>query len=842
MEMAFDAAGRIEGLWLRGNDPAQSGSELDLICPDIQFGEERSRDYAPGTILIGVRASPEEPWVLSRNRALESWVESVSADEIRLVYDMGLLPWIRAEGVYQSDRGQAGCVRWRVHLTNESPHEVEVGELAFPMAFNNLYWASTRDGAGLRDLWTSRCAVHKSIAGAASYLFVTPLDPQGGGLLVHPADDTEWEFYASVPGSLNTGYRWAGIPVVYVHSKAAIEREGWKTWFNSHSSTVLRPGEQRSYTMEFRPAIRDRFDGVAEALVQAGRPAMRVLPSAVSPHDVGVGIEIAGCQPVRFSFDAPVESETDSDEEGGFCFVRSGAPTPVRVSFHDQLGRTSHSHLLLIEPIERLIDRRAEWILRNQVHQEPGSLFHAAILPVELTSGRRAVEVGGLAGSFAAECGLADALFLAEKNTFRARRDEVRALDAAIEQFVRDDLQNPLDDVVGSVLADEQTVASNASKPTAYCLLFNLYRAMAHISRTYGETSQGSDEYLRRAFRTARALYRHCLDRSYRDRGLLLHAGIWELIRELRREGLRAEADELEERAVQRATELLREDYPYAGESLWDTSGFQDLMAAAMALRYADHTERIQRCLFGGRPLAASWWWCGSDFRFWDDSDGYTHPVLSDKGEVCHGYTSVGNSRVFFDQLDEDYGELPDVYLRAAMGGALGAWALVRSDGAASMGFCPDSASRLLGFLPFTGDLGIALYEYLRLAASYVLPSRGQGTFTFGCHYEFSDGVHKVRPWDGVGRRVVLRQFHAEFRTSFGSIRNLWLDGRKRWASLDVSNDSDRDVRAEVEVKGLWGTTLECGGRRVKALGEGFQVTTVLPKGGMVRLDMRVLP
>jgi len=842
IDITFDSAGRMASLWLHAEEPNATGQELDLLCPNVQFGEEHARDYSPGTILIGVRSGPDEPWILSRNRGLENCDESIGGAEVQMTYDMGLLPWISAEGVFRSVVGPRGCVQWEVTLTNTSSRPVEIGELAFPMAFNNVYWAPARDGASLRELWNSRCFFHKAVCGAASYLYVTGMDPVGPGLLVHPAGDTEWEFYSSVAGSLNTAYRWGGIPVVFVHSKAALEREGWPTWFNRHTSVVMEPDESRTYRTEFRLAHRDRFDGTAEALIAAGRPTMRLFPSAVSPHDVGVGIEIAGCQPKRFFYDVPVEEETDADEEGGFCFVRSERPGPVRVAFEDDRGRVGYAHVLLIEPIERLIDRRAEWIVANQVHEEPGTLFHGAILPVELTTMRRAVEVGGMAGSFAVECGMADALFLAEKNTFRARRTEVRALDGYLGKFVRDDIQNPLDDVVGGVLTDDHTVASNASRPTAYCLLFNLYRAMAQVARSYGETAKSPDEYLRCAFRTARALYRHCLDRSFRDRGLVLLAGIWELIRELRLEGMRSEADELEERAVQRATEVLREDYPYAGESVWDTTGFQDLMASAMALRYADHAERISRCVFSGRPLAPSWWWCGSDLRFWDDSDGFTHPVLTDKGELCHGYTSVGNSRVFFDLMDEDYGELPDVYLRSAMAGALGAWALVRSDGAASMGFCPDSASKLFGYVPFTGDLGIALYEYLRMAAAYVLPTRGQGTYTFGCHYEYADGTHRVRPWDGVGRRIVLRQINAEFRTSYGSIRDLWLDGRKRWASLDLSNDSDKDVRAEVVAKGMWGTVLECGGRKASAIDGQFALSVLLPKHGKVKLDVRVLP
>jgi hypothetical protein len=157
------------------------------------------------------------------------------------------------------------------------------------------------------------------------------------------------------------------------------------------------------------------------------------------------------------------------------------------------------------------------------------------------------------------------------------------------------------------------------------------------------------------------------------------------------------------------------------------------------------------------------------------------------------------------------------------------------------MGFCPDSASKMFGHSVLSGDVGMALYEYLRLAGSYVLPSRSYGVFTFGCHFESEDGQYRVRPWDGVGRKVILRQIGAEFSTSFGRILELSMDSRKRNLQVELHNPSDKDMKAEFRARGLWGTVFESGGRRLEAADGEVVATVSLPKRGRLMLELKVI-
>ena len=93
-----------------------------------------------------------------------------------------------------------------------------------------------------------------------------------------------------------------------------------------------------------------------------------------------------------------------------------------------------------------------------------------------------------------------------------------------------------------------------------------------------------------------------------------------------------------------------------------------------------------------------------------DDTE-LPHPAMEDKGEMCLGPTSSANSEILFRTLSRDVLSVPDGILRLAFGGMLGVWALVKPDGSASTGFCPDPASKQFGMSPNTGTVGLALFR-----------------------------------------------------------------------------------------------------------------------------------
>lgn len=818
--MEFGPGGRITQLWAADPGLPDEGEEFQFILPALGFGEESSENLCPGTILLSARTDPDDPWISSRNSEATKFIEDSESPfedgSVSYEYDFPFLPEISATGRFYEAPGQMPQIVWELEIKNTGRKTIEIGELGFPLALNNFY-----DGFGwtdeqLKRLWTSRLYLHQFIGGAASYLFAQRMTSEPPGLLIFPGENTGWEFSMHVQGSLSTPHQWEGIPVVYVHSRATMDREGWNSWWNQHTSLILEPGDSRKFEMRFIPADRDKQDGVNQTLALCGRPAIKVLPSAVAPYEVGIGVEIQGVRPTRFFVTKDAETETDVDEEGGFCFVKPREPGPIRVSFEDNKGRLSHVHLMFTERIEDLIRKRAQWIQKNQVFQDPTSRLHQGILMANYESATVVTDPEEYTISSGLECALADALFLAEKNSLYPDRQEILAVDNMIGEFLQDDIQNPSNMAVASYLDTAKGGASYFGRPMAYPAVFNLYHAMYKVAKTYGEAKQRPHTYLRWAAETATAMFRFGWRNYVRTVGVLGYSQVYQILIDLQKEQMTEEYKALFSLVENKAKEMVKQEYPYAGESVLDTSGFEEVYAAAMFLDNDEHLERTLRCAFASRSLAPSWWWYGSDKRSWDGADSTPQKALLDRGEACLAHTTISNSAIFFAGLDRDYLAIPDAYMRLAFGGLIGPWALVRGDGACSMCYCPDPSSRHHGYNPFTGASGLGYFHYLRTAGAYVMPSRGGGEYMFGCHFETKEDRYVVTPWDGVGRKVVLRQIGAEFHLSFGKITRVELDLRKRWAQITVENPSDKSIKADIEMHGLWGNLLQVQGKNVQ--------------------------
>jgi hypothetical protein len=842
ISMEFGSGGRIQQLWVADPTLREPGEEFQCVLPPISFGEEFSEDYSPGTFLIGARTDPREPWVLSRNTDAETLADDPNGVVFR--YELPLLPEIEARGRFFELGQPIPQIVWQLELRNAGRSSIEIGELAFPMALNNIYEGHSRTDSGLEELWSDRLYLHKSIGGAASYLFAQRLNARPPGLLIFPGDETSWEFYGHVPASLQTSFRWEGIPMVYVHSRASIEREGWPTWFNGHSSLILEPGESRRFETRFAPADRERIDSVFPTLAACGRPTVKLFPGAVAPAHVGIAVEIDGAVPSLFRTDSKADLETDTDENGGFAFVKPDHPGPIKLTFDDKQRRRSSVHLLFTDPLDELIQRRATWIVEHQVQEAPPKNLAGAILPADLKTSRPHIDPDSFMGSFGVVSSLADALYLAEKNTLYPVEWEIRVLDRFIEEFLRDDVQNPGDDSVGSSFSDDVSVATDTARPHVYPLVACFYQAMYRTSRFFGSTAHTPEVYLRWAARTAIAMFDCALGRDPHLSGIPVAAHLSSIVDDLQGAGEFELAEQLDRRIRNRYRTLLRKKYPYAGDSLWTTDGFEEVFAAALALRDEEQLERCIRCAFAARSLAPSWWWYGSDKRYVEYSEGVPHPVLRDAGELCLGPSTPANSGIFFKMLDRDYLQLPDAHLRQAFGGLLGVWALVRPDGAASMGFCPDAASKQFGVAPLTGDVGISLFQYLRHTGAYVLPSRSSGVATFGCHFEAesdpSQDLYTVRPWDGVGRKVVVRQVGLEIESLHGGITQVRFDARKRWAEVRLRNATERDLKLPLRVRGMWGEDFEILGNSAKSTAGELTFSADVPRSGEVNVEVRV--
>ena len=767
MHFEFGETGRITQMWVMDMD-APDGEEIEFVAPRIQMGEETTEDFFPGTILISARTDPEEPWIGSRNQSaerLEHEEEGIAFD-----YEFPFLDDLRVVGTYRYVAEPVPHVTWDIEIRNRSRQSVEIGELGFPMGFNNVLEVNGRDERAIEDLYDHRVHLHLNIARAGSYLHAARVSGEGVGILVMPGEGTEWEFANSVPASLHSPYRWPGIPISYVHSRATVEREEWPEWFNGHSTFVLEPGDVRKVQIIFAPVGRPAEEELPKVISQLGKPAVKIFPGAIIPVDIPVGIEVAGPTPTEFHVIPEFELETDADENGGFCLAKPEVAGPFTVRWTDVQGQTTDLHLLAISPVAELLDRRARYIVEKQVIAE--GLYAGAI-----TSCDNRPEPDDnewlIAQPNAMEFGLSEALFLAAKNLRRPNQKELDVL-ADYAKFLRQHVVHPATFDVGTDLGEKRTPALRryAGLPYLYA-----HAVFARLARLVDAGLMADAGFSTAADRILNAFY--MLPEYYSMHGsghfafLLLADG--ELTTE-------------------------KEDLPEWSADFWAERAERD---------YRDHqftrAAKNRRALFAGRSSAPHWWTFGSDLRF--SHPKVPHPALTDTAVMSHGPSAPAALYALRDLLDKEPLGDYEMAMRTAVGGYLAPFAYIRGDGAASMGFTADPASAQYGMSTTGGDLGVALTLALEAGVTGGYLRGGSSGFTIGCQIENDDSSFRLRPYD-VAQAVRVPALGFLVTTTAGAIEYVDIQADLRRAEIHLANRGDLKLNALVTVSGLWGETM----------------------------------
>lgn len=817
----FDQRGRIMQWWL-SDGAGGYGLDLQFVCPNVTIGDETSEEYLPGTILLGARTAPDEPWLVSRNTGAKI---SSGENSVEMDYEFSLLPEFEVKGVFAESQDRPGIITWDITIKNRSKQSIEIGELALPFALNNLLEGQQIGDEGMNTLLTERLVLHEYIGGSASFVSARRLCGDGPGLVIFPGKDSPWEFYHHSPMSIRHSPGWEGIPIVYIHSQATIDREDWESWIYGHSSLVLEPKETRTFQVCFGIiAPKHHMDPVL-ALADHGNPIFRCTPGCVSPIDVPVYVETAGTRPTQLEASAEdCEIETESDEYGALSLLRKSKPGPVRVSMEDMEGRESWTDLWFTAPLRDLIQARANYICQHQIAQE--GPFKHGILVTENDGHTQLPDAfntpWGIIGS------LADALFLVEKNRVYPDLEQIEIIDRYIEQFLLKKFQKPGQGTFGAISPNwEGGVAMDASRAQIYVHAARLYIALSKLAPIRG-LSRTSEEYLALGENTVRAMIRFADKESFVAQPLYgageLHQ--FEIWREFRK-GF-----------------LDRYRLPFWNGRDFSTTTFGEISTMAEGDRAISATGSVEQLLITMKSPAPNWWSYGTEPRSQTEYDG--NPWLQDFGQSFPSFTTVSNSRAMTGWIERDYIRLDETNVRLAFAGLLAPWAMVKEDGSASMGFSPDLSSKNWGISPVTGDIGFALADYLRTSSCYLLSNQDRGFINFGMHFDTypNDGmtVFRLEPWDGVGRRIVVRHLNLIVECEGAKMDLLEFDINLRWLKVSIDNTNETLERAvRIKVDGLWGSKFAVEGADFAIRQGVLELQTQLEGTRLKEIEVRVV-
>ena len=497
---------------------------------------------------------------------------------------------------------ETDALTWTITLTNDSPRQLEIGDLAVPFNF--------AERAGARgDIYTRKLLRHSFVAGHGSWIYWQRSNGEGPYLVMTPMGDTKFEFQ----DTNGTAAGLAGF-TPYVHAKAAAAgaMSDGGSWRLPVTSLRLAPkgstGSSASYTFRFRWA-RD-FAGVRDVLHDEQKFDISVVPGMVVPTDLPAMFSlrtknaVAG---IEAEHPAATKIETVTTKQADTRVYRVRFSTlgenTLRVKYGD--GRWTTLEFFVTEPLETVIQKRAAFLASTHQHKDPSKWYVGVYSDWDqkneiLRSPDDRDSLSAWLTDANDDAGNARPAFLASKNVFFPNQTEIESLELYISKYLWGGMQMTDKEKYPYAIygipnfranresADEgRNGRAHVWRIYDYPHIVMLYHRMYQIAKFYPDRVKHLDAqtYLERAYRTAVAYWTVPLtvEKWSADAvGTMNEAFIPELIQALDREGkpewartLRGYWEGKVERFVNRTPNL------YGSEFAFDSTGFESTGAFA---------------------------------------------------------------------------------------------------------------------------------------------------------------------------------------------------------------------------------------------------------------------
>jgi hypothetical protein len=629
-------------------------------------------------------------------------------------------------GVTQKFDLQGDLLEWTVTLANRGRSEVEVTDLAVPLAF------AERTGAR-GDIYTKKLLRHSLVNGHGSWVYWQRSNGVGPYLVMIPTGQSKFEYQDSAGGAFT--------PYIHAKQASAVALAAGGTWRLPISDLKLTPagtaGSTRTYTFRFRWA-RD-FAGVRDALFEEGKLDTVIAPGMVVPSDLPAMISLRTKQSI-----AAVEPEHAGSTKVEFVGDKGQGAKVYRVQFsklgENMLkvrygnGQWASLEFFVTEPLETVIKKRAKFLVTHHQHKDPSKWYHGVYSDWDqkneiLRSPEDRDNLSAWLTDANDDAGNARPAYVASKNVFFPDQDQIDSLELYISKYLWGGMQMTDKEKYPYAIYGIPNFMANRSSPDEgrngqahvwriydYPHIVMLYFRMYHIATFYPSRVKYLDAagYLERAYRTAVAYWTVpiAIEKWSADAvGTMNEAFIPELIDTLEREGkaewaktLRGHWEGKVDRFVNRTPNL------YGSEFAFDSTGFESTGSFAKYALTRDPEFRRKVSLEAAKKFSDFQLLLNVSDRGWLETTYYQ--VGSDyRGNLTYllSYMSqMGGWSILQHALH--FAEDPTDYLRLGYASTLSSWALVNSgtkesgygywfpglnnDGATGGGFMPDARGR----------------------------------------------------------------------------------------------------------------------------------------------------
>ncbi len=702
---------------------------------------------------------------------------------------------------------------WDISLENVSGEPVTVGDLGLPLPFNEFWTAGDQ-------IYETRAVDHSFVGQNGSYIYVTRPSGQGRFLLMTPDQTTDagFEYQDHWRTSERESYEAAwcqdqsgwqnGLNVFYIHSDY-IKKTG--RGYLENTSLSLDAGQKHDYIFNFTAVADDKDlgsklyeEGLMDAVAVPGMtfarnmPAKMYLHTKASKDDLSIEVKcpdelnlhddkkntVSSTLPhqgdASFTYEKTVELDGEQYHVYDLKFYDLGQHN-VEVTWQ---GKKTTFQFYIMDDIDKALDTHSTFMVEKTQLDLPGQtgdkVFDDWMMDQKTT--RNNVENDYFNMSYwgwGDDWGLTHGTFLAEKNVYQPKAEEVKALDEYLDVAIWNGL---MQEHQGDYLIHDFLMNEPNSSPTyrgyAYPHIYNTYFEMYKIASKYPDLidyKESADTYLLRAYNILNALYNGQGVAYNWGTGVMGESTTPVIIEALRAEGHEAEAKNVESIMDEKYDSFKSQKYPYGSEYSYDNTGEEAVyVLAKMQLENNKDTANAARMLSaindktracrGTQPIwyeysvpvtncGENWWqfqysmsligFCMDDYIRYQ-ANGYNQDEKALAQRLSYA-AKLGNlTCINSGQIDADSENI-----------GAAAWTYQAEMG--NLGGQGTGGGKLHnGWRQMTGEADLGLFGAVQILSSDVADDPVFGLFGYGCEVNKTGGNYEITPLDGLYTKLNL--------------------------------------------------------------------------------------
>ena len=716
-------------------------------------------------------------------------------------------------------------------LINKTDKAIEIGELGIPMVFNNIITDRKLPEAHEKNSFSD-----PYIGLDAGYIQVTRLKGNGPALVVVPEGKTPFEAYQLLREPSRPQQTAEGMFEWVVRSKALSEKDWGKAepW-NPPTSEILRPKGRRELGVRF--LLSDKIQNIEETLKANKRPVAVGIPGYILPNDIegklflkasskvtAVDVEPAGSMTVTAAKAPKPELQAFAVKSNGWGRAR------LTVNYADGSKQTIQYYLT--KPSTQAVADLGNFLFTNQWYENPSDPFKRS--PSVMTYDREEnkihdqdhrVWIAGLGDEGGGGSWVAAAMKeFAQPNAAEIAKFE-RFIDGVVwgglqykdgpnkygvrksmlyyapEEFPDFKYEKDRNWTTWASWKKDQamSVGRGYNYPHVVAAYWSMYRNARNTENLVKHHAW--DWYLDQAFNTTKFAFSKKPNGEYVvgyvELGVMEGTVFLELLKDLKREGWKEKADEIEKLMKIRADAWAKEEYPFGSEMAWDSTGQEEVYNWCRYFGYEDKAMVSLNSIVGYMPSIPHWGYNGNARRYWDFL--YAGKLQRIERQIHH-YGSGMNAIPMLDH----YRSFPqdEHFLRVGYAGGAAALSNIDQEGFASAAFhsYPDT----LKWDAINGDYGMNFFGHTINAATYIADMKDFGWQAFGGNISIKGDRVTVTPRDSMRKRIYIAPFGLWLTLDAGTFESVEIDKRSRTVRMSFSPalPNVRAARLRIETPG----------------------------------------